>query len=68
MENAKILVTGANGQLGTEISAALADRYGSRNIITTDIIPKESTKSHKFTIWLLHFPWWQKKIPAGPGN
>ncbi|XP_044716917.1 NAD dependent epimerase/dehydratase family domain-containing protein [Hirsutella rhossiliensis] len=40
MENAKILVTGANGQLGTEISAALADRYGSRNIITTDIIPK----------------------------
>ncbi|KJZ78393.1 hypothetical protein HIM_02431 [Hirsutella minnesotensis 3608] len=40
MGDIKILVTGANGQLGTEMSAALADRYGARNIITTDIMPR----------------------------
>lgn len=35
----KILITGANGQLGTEISLALAQRYGKSNVITTDIVP-----------------------------
>ena len=32
----RILVIGANGQLGTELSAALADRYGVDNVIGSD--------------------------------
>ena len=33
---ARILVIGANGQLGTELAAALADRYGAENVIVSD--------------------------------
>lgn len=37
MSNApRILVIGANGQLGTELTAALADRYGAENVIASD--------------------------------
>ena len=32
----RILVIGANGQLGTELSAALADRYGADNVVGSD--------------------------------
>ncbi|MCF8714933.1 NAD-dependent epimerase/dehydratase family protein [Joostella atrarenae] len=33
----KILITGAGGQLGSELTAALADKYGGDAIIATDI-------------------------------
>jgi len=32
----RILVTGAAGQIGTELVAALVRRYGSRNVVATD--------------------------------
>ena len=32
----KILVIGAGGQLGTELTKVLADRYGNEAIIATD--------------------------------
>ena len=32
----RILVIGANGQLGTELAGALADRYGAQNLIVSD--------------------------------
>jgi len=37
MSNAKILIIGANGQLGTELAAALALRHGARQVISSDI-------------------------------
>ena len=37
MSNPKILITGANGQLGTELSAALAERYGTGCVVTSDV-------------------------------
>lgn len=33
----KILVIGANGQIGSELVGALADMYGAQNVIATDI-------------------------------
>jgi nucleoside-diphosphate-sugar epimerase len=35
-ETTRILVIGANGQLGTELAAALAERYGAENVIVSD--------------------------------
>ena len=32
----RILVIGANGQLGTELSTALAERYGADNVVASD--------------------------------
>ena len=35
----KILIIGANGQIGTELSKALADKFGAGDIITSDLSP-----------------------------
>ena len=37
MAQERILLTGASGQIGTELTHALAERYGAENIIATDI-------------------------------
>ena len=37
MENGKILVIGAGGQLGSELTQALWNRHGKMNVIATDI-------------------------------
>jgi nucleoside-diphosphate-sugar epimerase len=36
----KILIIGANGQIGTELAAALAERHGNDAVITSDIAPQ----------------------------
>ena len=33
----RILITGANGQIGSELAEALRNRYGQDHIITTDL-------------------------------
>ncbi len=38
----KILITGANGQIGTELTLKLASIYGKENIIASDIYIKEN--------------------------
>ncbi|MFC4873705.1 NAD-dependent epimerase/dehydratase family protein [Negadavirga shengliensis] len=40
----KILVTGAGGQLGTELTQALADKHGAENVWATDINPEMREK------------------------
>lgn len=35
----KILIIGANGQLGTELALALAERYGNDKVVTSDMVP-----------------------------
>ncbi|MDX1429312.1 MAG: NAD-dependent epimerase/dehydratase family protein [Rhodothermales bacterium] len=37
---AKVLVTGAAGQIGSELTLALRDRHGADNVLATDINPK----------------------------
>jgi nucleoside-diphosphate-sugar epimerase len=37
LSRTRILVVGANGQLGTELSAALAEHYGKETVVTSDI-------------------------------
>ncbi|PIS27443.1 MAG: UDP-glucose 4-epimerase [Candidatus Marinimicrobia bacterium CG08_land_8_20_14_0_20_45_22] len=39
----KILITGALGQIGTELISALCERYGKENVIASDIRPKKET-------------------------
>lgn len=43
MSNETILITGANGQLGSELTQALRERYGAGQVIATDI--RESGES-----------------------
>jgi nucleoside-diphosphate-sugar epimerase len=35
----KILIIGANGQIGTELAEALADRHGADAVVTSDLAP-----------------------------
>ena len=37
----KLLVIGANGQIGSELTAALAEAHGEANVIAADIRPPE---------------------------
>ena len=39
----KILIVGANGQLGSELATALADKYGAAQVVTSDIAPAKSS-------------------------
>ncbi|MBU3025087.1 NAD-dependent epimerase/dehydratase family protein [Zobellia galactanivorans] len=43
MSKQKILVTGANGQLGTVLSKALIERYGNDSVITSDLRDKANS-------------------------
>jgi nucleoside-diphosphate-sugar epimerase len=40
MTTTKILIIGANGQIGSELAQALALRHGNANIITSDLAPE----------------------------
>ncbi len=46
MDNHKILITGANGQVGSVLSAALREKHGIDNVIHTDISAPESEIGH----------------------
>ena len=39
----KILITGANGQIGTELVAKLVDVYGKENVIASDLYIREGS-------------------------
>ncbi|NBV10352.1 MAG: NAD-dependent epimerase/dehydratase family protein [Chitinophagia bacterium] len=47
----KILVIGAGGQLGTELTKALADKYGKASVIATDF---QASMSSKFDYCTFH--------------
>ena len=46
----KILIIGANGQLGSELTTALAEKYGAKQVITSDIAPAKTTTGLKHVI------------------
>jgi len=46
----KILIIGANGQLGSELAAALAEKYGAGQVITSDIAPAKALTGLKHVI------------------
>jgi nucleoside-diphosphate-sugar epimerase len=39
MSTPKVLIVGANGQIGTELAVALADRHGADAVVTSDLAP-----------------------------
>ena len=44
MRKDKILVIGANGQIGTVLTEALREKYGNDNVLATDIRTSETTQ------------------------
>jgi nucleoside-diphosphate-sugar epimerase len=44
----RILVTGALGQLGSELTGALCDRYGDENVILSDVRLPQGGQSRRF--------------------
>ncbi len=46
--NQKILIIGAGGQIGVELTENLSKMYGNENVITSDIKESESLKSNPF--------------------
>ncbi|RFO98840.1 NAD-dependent epimerase [Rhodoferax lacus] len=40
MSTPKILIVGANGQIGTELTVALAERHGQAAVVTSDLAPE----------------------------
>lgn len=42
----QIIITGANGQLGTELTSALRTRYGSAHVVATDIRQPATADPH----------------------
>ena len=40
MSTPKILIIGANGQIGTELATALAERHGGSAVVTSDLAPE----------------------------
>ena len=45
-ETKRILVTGACGQIGSELVPALRERYGGENVVATDIEETNPAKEH----------------------
>ena len=46
-EGGRILVTGALGQIGTDLVQSLRDIYGSDHVIASDIKEKKTTRVFK---------------------
>lgn len=46
MEEQKILIIGACGQLGRELTIALIEKYGENNVIASDLIEKSKSGYH----------------------
>ncbi|GAB3453098.1 NAD-dependent epimerase/dehydratase family protein [Massilia terrae] len=45
----RILIIGANGQIGSELVAALADKHGADNVIASDIGPENRFGAKRYT-------------------
>ncbi|RZT10594.1 Nucleoside-diphosphate-sugar epimerase [Duganella sp. CF402] len=49
MTQQKILVIGANGQIGSELVEALAAQHGAQNVIASDVSPTNLYKAARYT-------------------
>jgi nucleoside-diphosphate-sugar epimerase len=49
MEQQKILVIGANGQIGSELVEALAKQHGAQNVIASDVSPTNLYQAARYT-------------------
>ncbi|MBI3229638.1 MAG: NAD-dependent epimerase/dehydratase family protein [Burkholderiales bacterium] len=47
---AKILIVGANGQIGSELVGALAAKHGAQNVIATDISPNNLYAAPRYQV------------------
>ena len=62
----RILVIGANGQLGTELSAALADRYGAENVVASDRVKNWTIYLDKETRRIVRMDYGDRGITGAP--
>ena len=48
----KILVTGATGQLGSELTITLRNRYGAENVLAADKKPALNEPGPLIAVWM----------------
>ena len=59
----RILVLGANGQIGTVLCKALVKRYGKQNVILSDIRePKEQISQFEIIQYTISLPFFQVMV------
>lgn len=60
----KILVTGAAGQIGSELTMVLREKYGNENVIAKFVRKFRGHNTKLFTVYVFPWPLWPGLSPS----